>query len=135
MTVRDHWKAFTFRQILEHIREAWDEVSPATASGVRRKLWPQVVLDEHKAVSQECKEAAVCRECVCLANETDLVEEGDVVQEEDVNELLQAYTQDLTDKDLIKWHTQQQGDREPETLDLHVILLNYLEAIVSKLPP
>lgn len=50
MTVREHWKAFTVRQAMKHIREAWDEVSPATANGVWWKLWPQVVLDADKAV-------------------------------------------------------------------------------------
>lgn len=50
MTVREHWKAFTVRQAMKHIREAWDEVSPAIANGVWRKLWPQVVLDADKAV-------------------------------------------------------------------------------------
>lgn len=66
-----------------------------------------------RGFSTDKADAAVCCECVRLANQAVLVS-GKEVQEDDVDELLQCHTQDLTDEDLLELHAHYHTE-EPAT--------------------
>ena len=80
--VRRHWKEYTIRDALWHVRDAWREVMPNCIWGAWKKLCPDLAVDFggfdlSEGLSRECLK------CLELARKVNL----DEVEEDDVDSL------------------------------------------------
>ena len=93
--VRWHWKEYTIRDALWHVRDAWRKVTPNCIRGAWKKLCPDLAddlrgFDLSEGLSREHLK------CLELARKVGL----DEVEEDDVDNLLESIGEELSIEDL-----------------------------------
>ena len=93
--VRKHWREYTIRDTIWHVRDAWAEVTVNCIRGAWQKLCPDYAVD-FQGFSLDSRLSEERLKCLSLAKQVGL----DEVEEEDVNELLEAINEELTAEEL-----------------------------------
>ena len=93
--VRQHWRGYTIRDAIWHVRDAWAKVTVNCIRGAWKKLCPDYAVD-FQGFSLDSRLSEERLKCLTLAKKVGL----DDVEEEDVNELLESINEELTAEDL-----------------------------------
>uniref|UniRef100_A0A3P9M3J7 HTH CENPB-type domain-containing protein n=1 Tax=Oryzias latipes TaxID=8090 RepID=A0A3P9M3J7_ORYLA len=95
---KDYWREYTIASCLQHIQRAHQEMKSETLNGCWEKLWPEAVHNPTESRLDEIHRSVV-ETAVSLAKRL----RGDGFNEitsDDVNSLIDAHSQPLTDEDL-----------------------------------
>ncbi|XP_004082589.1 tigger transposable element-derived protein 1-like [Oryzias latipes] len=95
---KDYWREYTIASCLQHIQRAHQEMKSETLNGCWEKLWPEAVHNPTESRLDEIHRSVV-ETAVSLAKR--LRGDGfDEITSDDVNSLIDAHSQPLTDEDL-----------------------------------
>ncbi|KAI5100977.1 hypothetical protein C0J45_9963 [Silurus meridionalis] len=112
--LKEFWRQFTIETCLQVIQRVLQELKPETLNACWKKLWPECVHD-HKGFSPEETQHSAVEKAVKLAKI--LGGEGfDDMTTEDVNFLIDAHSDPLTDEDLAEL-MKSAGEEEEEQGD------------------
>ena len=108
--VRRHWKEYTIRDALWHVRDTWREVTPNYIRGAWKKLCPDLAIDFGGFDISEglSRERLKCLEVAKTV--------GLKMEEDDVESLLESIGEELTMEDLD--NLEQQRRRLEEELEV-----------------
>ena len=93
--VRQHWREYTIRDAIWHVRDAWAEVTVNCIRGAWKHLCPDYAVD-FQGFNLESRLSEERLKCLNLAKQVGL----DEVEEEDVTELLESINEELTVEEL-----------------------------------
>ena len=93
--VRQHWREYTIRDAIWHVRDAWAEVTANCICGAWKKLCPDYAID-FQGFNLESSLSEERLRCLNLVKNVGL----DEVEEEDVTQLLESINEELTAEDL-----------------------------------
>ena len=105
--VRQHWREYTIRDAIWHVRDAWAEVTVNCIRGAWKNLCPDHAVD-FEGFCLDSRLSEERRQCLTLAKRVGL----DEVEEEDVSELLEAINEELTVEELQELEEQRQEFEE-----------------------
>ena len=88
--MRRHWKSYTIRDALWHVRDAWKEVMASCIRGACKKLYPHLTIDFRGFNLNETLSKELLK-CLELARRVGL----DEVEEDDVDSLLELIGEEL----------------------------------------
>ena len=106
--VQCHWRSYTIRDAIWHVRDAWKEVTESCIRGTWKKLCPEFAIDFGGFdLSERLSEERLSLE---LARKVSL----DELEEEDVNSLLETIGEELSTEDLDELEKQRRQLEEVE---------------------
>ena len=87
--MRRHWQAYTIRDAIWHVRDAWKEVTEYCIYGAWEKLSPELAVDFRGFYLSE----RLSEECLELARRVGL----DEIKEQDIDSLLETIGEELNE--------------------------------------
>lgn len=93
VSLKEFWRCYNIRQAIENISKSWDEVSEKTMNAVWKNLWDDCANFLGFDITED-----VINETVDLARMIGL----DEVEAEDIQDLIEANKEELTDIDLLE---------------------------------